>query len=593
MEKNRKKDNPTMSYIMSLVTYKKGMFMASVLLALLNAVLIIIPYIMLSGFGDYQGIINRVVEDVQLSRSFDGGFYWPRLGVMLACVVTAPIIKFVSTGISHAATFHALKKIRMDMAKRLSEMPLGDIERLNPGTVKGIMVERVDACEKILAHIVPEVTSGLLAALFLLILMFIIDWRLGLASFVCVVVGMVFFAFMMRGSNESAQYCVDKTNELNNTAVDYINGIEVIKVFGKEDDSYERFKKAAHDGAYCYIDWMRRCIIPQTGGFVLAPYTLLGILPVGALLYMNNQLSLSSLIMVIVLSVTAIAFLLVLFSYTDDLKQIEVTIGEVLRIVKAPILERPEKVKELPATFDIAIENVSFGYNEVEVLHDVSLNIKPGTFTAFVGPSGAGKSTLAKLIASYYDANHGAIKIGGINLKDIPLDKYNEMISYVSQNNYLFNMSIYDNIRVAKRDATNEEIEDICRKCGVDSFIRTLENGYNTVVGSKGNAISGGERQRITIARAMMKNAPIVVLDEATAYTDPENEALIEKSLSALIKGKTLIVIAHRLNTITNADNIVVFDDGKIVETGTHKELVDKQGVYRKMWDSFKESEAK
>lgn len=588
-----KKKNEVMPYVMSLLKYKGWMFLTSTLLAIINAILIIIPYIMLSGIGSFEGILDRLVYDVQNSQAFDASFYWPRLGVMIGCVVLAPIFKFVSTAISHAATFYALKKIRMDMAKQLSEMPLGDIERLNPGTVKGIMVERVDACEKILAHIVPEVTSGILAAIFLLTLMFIVDWRLGLASFVCVLIGMVFFAFMMRGSKESAQYCVDKTNELNNTAVDYINGIEVIKVFGKEDDSYENFKKAAHEGAYCFIDWMRRCLIPQIGGFVIAPYTLLGILPVATLLYMNSQLSLSSLIMAIVLSVTAISFLLVLFSYSDDLKQIEVTIGEVLRIVHAKTLDRPEKVKDLPKTFDISIDNVSFGYEEKEVLHHVSLNIKPGTFTAFVGPSGAGKSTMAKLIASYYDPNSGSISIGGINLKDIPLEKYNEMISYVSQNNYLFNMSIYDNIRVAKQDATNEEIEEICRKCGVDEFIRSLENGYNTIVGSKGNSISGGERQRITIARAMMKNAPIVVLDEATAYTDPENEALIEKSLSALIKDKTLIVIAHRLNTITNADNIVVFDDGEIKEVGTHQNLLNSNGLYKKMWGSFKESEAK
>ncbi len=593
MDKKERKQNATMSYIMALVGYKKGMFIASVLLAILNAVCIIIPYIMLSGIGDFKGILERLVEEVTLHQSFEAEFYAPRLIVMLIFVILAPVLKFISTAISHAATFYALKKIRMDMAKRLSEIPLGDIERLNPGTVKGIMVERVDACEKILAHIVPEVTSGILAAIFLLVLMFIIDWRLGLASFACVFVGIVFFAFMMRGATESAQYCVDKTNELNNTAVDYINGIEVIKVFGKEDDSYETFKKAAHEGAYCFIDWMRRCIVPQVGGMVIAPYTLLGILPIGALLYMNNQLSLSNLIMVIVLSVTAVSFLLVLFSYSDDIKQVEVTIGEVLRIVKAKTLDRPEKVNKLPNNYDITLENVKFGYDEKEVLHNVSLNIKQGTFTAFVGPSGAGKSTLAKLIASYYDPNNGSIKIGGVDLKDIPLDNYNSMVSYVSQNNYLFNMSIYDNIRVAKPDASNEEIEDICKKCGVDSFIKTLENGYNTIVGSKGNSISGGERQRITIARAMMKNAPIVVLDEATAYTDPENEALIEKSLSELIKGKTLIVIAHRLNTITNADKIVVVNDGKIEEQGTHEELLNNNGLYKNMWNSFNESEAR
>jgi len=297
--------------------------------------------------------------------------------------------------------------------------------------------------------------------------------------------------------------------------------------------------------------------------------------------------------MTMVLSVTAISFLIVLFSYSEDLKQIEVTIGEVLKIINADILERPEKAKVLPKKYDIKLENVNFGYDEKEVIHNISLDIKESSFTALVGPSGAGKSTLAKLIASYYDPNKGSIKIGGVDIKDIPLEKYNSMVSYVSQNNYLFNMSIYDNIRVAKPNATNKEIENICKKCGVDTFIRSLENGYNTIVGSKGNSLSGGERQRITIARAMMENCPIIVLDEATAYTDPENEALIQKSLSELVRGKTLIVIAHRLNTITNADNIVVVSEGKIEEQGTHENLLATKGIYKEMWDSFNEGEAK
>jgi len=593
MENKLNKSKEIFSYILKLVSYKKYMFITSVLFAILNAISIIIPYIVLSGIGEYKGILQKIVEDVTLHQAFDAEFYVPRLAIMLIFVIIGPILKFISTGISHAATFHALEKIRLDMAKRLSEMSLGDIEKINPGTVKGIMVERVDACEKILAHIVPEVTSGILAAIFLLILMFVIDWRLGIASFICIFVGMIFFAFMMRGAKESGKYCVDKTNELNNTAIDYINGIEVIKVFGKEDDSYKNFKEAAHNGAYCYINWLKRCIVPQIGGMVISPYTLLGILPVGAILYMNNELTLSSLIMTIVLSVTAISFLLVLFSYADDIRQIEVTIGEVLRIVNAKTLERPVEAKKLPTNYDIKLKNVRFGYNDKEVLHNISLEIKQSTFTALVGPSGAGKSTLGKLIASYYDPKSGSIKIGGMDIRKIPLENYNSMVSYVSQSNYLFNMSIYENIRVAKPDATNEEIEEVCRKCGVDEFIRTLENGYNTIVGSKGNSISGGEKQRICIARAMIKNAPIIILDEATAYTDPENEALIQKSLSELIKGKTLIVIAHRLNTIVNADNIVVVNEGKIEESGTHKELLSKNGLYKNMWESFNEREVK
>ena len=286
------------------------------------------------------------------------------------------------------------------------------------------------------------------------------------------------------------------------------------------------------------------------------------------------------------MSIGLIAPLINAMGHADDISKAQVIFKEIDRIVRIKQLDRPKVSKSLPKDSSISIKDVSFGYKNEEVLHDINLEIKAGSQVAFVGPSGAGKSTIAKLIASLWDPNKGDIYIGGVNIKDLTLEDYNREVSYVSQNNYLFNVSIMENIRMGNLNASDEEVIDICKKCGVHDFIMNLEQGYDTVVGDSGSHLSGGERQRISIARAMMKNSKIVILDEATAYTDPENESIIQKSLAELVKGKTLIVIAHRLSTIINSDDIVLVNNGVIEAHGKHQELLDKSELYRNMWNA-------
>ena len=290
--------------------------------------------------------------------------------------------------------------------------------------------------------------------------------------------------------------------------------------------------------------------------------------------------------MCIILSLGIVGPLLNVMSYTDDLGTVGTVMGEITGILTHPELDRPEVSEAKPTDFSVELENVKFSYHDTEVLHGIDMKMASGSVNAIVGPSGSGKSTVAKLIASLWDVDSGSIKIGGTDIKHIALPEYNRMIAYVSQDNYLFNESVRENIRQGRMDATDEEVEEAARKSGCYDFIMQLENGFDTVVGGSGGHLSGGERQRISIARAMLKDAPVVILDEATAYTDPENEAVIQSSVAKLVAGKTLIVIAHRLSTITDADRIFVIKDGSVAEEGTHAQLLQKKGIYKEMWEA-------
>ena len=286
------------------------------------------------------------------------------------------------------------------------------------------------------------------------------------------------------------------------------------------------------------------------------------------------------------MSIGLISPLINAMAHFDDISKANSIFKEIDEIISIKKLDRPLVSKAMPNDSSISLKNVSFGYDEKEILHDINLEIESGSHIALVGPSGAGKSTIAKLIASLWDPNKGDIYIGGINIRDLSLEDYNNLVSYVSQSNYLFNLSIKENIRLGNLNASDEEVIDICKKCSIHDFIMNLENGYDTIVGDSGSHLSGGERQRISIARAMMKNSKIVILDEATAYTDPENEAVIQKAISNLVKDKTVIVIAHRLSTIIDSDNIILVNDGKIEASGKHNELLLKSELYKNMWES-------
>jgi ATP-binding cassette subfamily B protein len=400
------------------------------------------------------------------------------------------------------------------------------------------------------------------------------------------VIGLIFMAVMMAKSKGGYELSVQKTKKLNDTAVEYINGIEVIKAFGKTGTSYEKFVVAAREGADVFIDWMRRCIWPQAGTMSFLPATFLGVLPIGLLLVKNGSLTPQGYITGIILSAGLITSLVVAFSYTDDLLKMGTIFGEVTEILERKDMERPAELKEKPAGSDISLKDVRFTYKDKEVLHGINMEIRQGEVAAIVGPSGSGKSTIARLIDSLWDVDSGSITYGGVDIRELPLDYYMGQIAYVAQDNFLFDLSVKENIRLGRAGATDEEVIRAAKATGCHDFILGLEKGYDTIVGGAGGHLSGGERQRICIARAMLKDAPVVILDEATAYTDPENEALVQAGVARLVQGRTLIVIAHRLSTIVDADRIFVINDGEVEASGTQEELLRYCPLYRKMWEA-------
>lgn len=560
-------------WLLSQSGERKGKFIASVILAALSMICGIVPYY----------FIADIVKDL-LSGSTDKSAYILNCIIILALWLGHSLFHALSTANSHLATFHTLAVIRKRSLDKLAKMPLGNVISQPSGALKSTIVERIDSIETTLAHILPEFTTGIGAPIIIIIYTFIISWKLGLAALITVPLGIICYALMMFGYEENYARTVRATKALNAVTTEYINGIEVIKVFGKAQSSYEKFAAAAKESASSFVDWMRKCNVYMTFAMCIMPATMLSVLPIGGIMAIHGTISTADFITVIILTVGLIEPLIGVMSYSDDIAQMDTIVTEVRNILDAPEMERPEKLTKNISGGDIVLDDVHFSYSDKEILHGISMTIHSGEFIALVGPSGSGKSTVARLIASLWDTDSGSISLGGVDIRDIPLNDYNKKIAYVSQDNFLFDLSVRENIRLGDQSATYKEVEEAARKCGCHDFIMGLENGYDTVVGTSGGHLSGGERQRIAIARAMLKNADIIILDEATAYTDPENEALIQRSVASLVKGKTLIVIAHRLSTVKNADRLYVISDGNIEEQGTHDELLAKNGLYSSMW---------
>lgn len=569
------KKKSTTAWILEWAGQKKSSYVFSVILAIGNVVCKIIPYFI---------IIDVVKMFLNGSKNFNDYMYDAIL--IAVSFIIAELFHSLSTSLSHKATFTVLANIRKACCDKLARVPLGYVKDTSSGTLKNIMVERIDSIETTLAHVIPEFTSNLLGPVVILIYFFTIDYRLALWSLVPILVGFISYFGMMLDFKPNFEKTVKATKDLNDAAVEYIDGIEVIKAFSKTESSYEKFTTAATAYANSFISWMRKCSIFHALMMTITPYTLLTVLPLGAHYVANGTLTVNHFILCIILSLSIAGPLITAFSYTDDLGKIDVIVGEVVGILDQKELERPQKSGEIPHDNSITLKDVKFGYHDQEVLHGVNMSLQAGSVNAIVGPSGSGKSTIAKLIASLWDVDGGSIEIGGVNIKNIALDDFNKRIAYVAQDNYLFNETVRENIRQANPDATDEDIIEVTKKSGCYEFIMQLENGFDTIVGGAGGHLSGGERQRISIARAMLKDAPIIILDEATAYTDPENEAILQNSIAKLVAGKTLIVIAHRLSTVKDSDQLFVVDEGNIVAHGTHDELLERCSLYKDMWNA-------
>ena len=575
MNKTSEPQRSASSWLMELADGRRGEYALSILAALLGVACSLVPYFIIIKI--ITALVNGTAELTQCLTLCA----W-----MALCWVLRYVLHSVSTSLSHHATFHVLANTRIRLLDKLATLPLGTVLDRSSGSYKNIIVERVDSIETTLAHLLPEMTSNIVGALAVLVLLFIKDWRMGLSMFIVLPLGIICFMSMFSGYNEKFQRTVTSTKALNDTAVEYIGGIEVIKAFGQSKTSYAKFVSAAKEGADCFIDWMRGSLFGQVAGMAIFPSTLLGILPVGCLLYMHGTLSAETFLSVIVLSFGVMQPLITAFSYTDDIAQVTTIVGEVADVLSGEDMQRPEKAEKLPADNSIELKNVRFAYHDTEVLHGVNLHIEPGTVNALVGPSGSGKSTIARLIASLWDVKDGAIELGGVDIRTLPLKDCTDRIAYVSQDNYLFDLSVMDNIRMGRKGASDEDVIAAAKSCGCHEFIMGLENGYHTICGASGGHLSGGERQRISIARAMLKDAPIVILDEATSYTDPENEAVIQSALARLVQGRTLLVIAHRLSTIADADQIIVVNRGQIEAAGTQEELLASCPLYKAMWEA-------
>lgn len=547
----------------------------SVFIASIGVIAGIIPYISAS---------RILVELLKGNENFKIYSLW--LGIGLLSYILKSFLYSMALSVSHKATFSVLKDVRLRMLEKLPKMPLGEIISVPSGNFKQIIVDQVESMEKPLAHLLPEMTSNLLGSLSIFIYLLFLDWRMALLSLVSIPVGMLFMGLVMK--NYAVQYegSVKVNREMNSAIIEYVNGIEVIKTFNQDKRSYAKYKDKVIANARYFYEWMKSCQLPVSLSKNISPTTMITVLPFGWYFYISGSLSAEVFISVIILSLGIAGPLLETINFVDGLAKI----GTIANSINLILEGKEQKHSDREVTiqqYNIDLQNVKFGYEEEkEILHGISLNIKEGTTVAFVGPSGSGKSTLAKLIAGYWDSMEGNINIGGHNLKEIPLKQLYSLTAFVSQDNFLFNESIRENIRMGNPSASDKEVEDIAKKSGCHDFIMKMEHGYDTVVGSSGSHVSGGERQRISIARAMLKNAPIVILDEATSYIDPENEVIIKQALSKLIKDKTVIIIAHRLSTITDAEQIFLIENGELVSCGKHDELLEGCELYRNMWNA-------
>ena len=552
-----------------------GQILSSVIIAVIGVFCSVVPYFALA----------KITQNIAISNT-DLEFYIRPILLILGGLIGSVIFHEISTLISHNLAFRIIEDERKKLVRKINRLSMGEIEKRSSGEWTQFMVETLNKIEQPIAHVIPEVIANLIIPIALVVIIFIMDWRIGIANLITLPLGVLFSILMMGGYEEKSRNYQEAAKNMNTTAVEYIRGIQVIKAFNKSASSYGKFVDAVNSNRDSMLNWYLSVCFYMTAAMEVLPSTLLFVLPTSLYLYMNGSIEVGNLIMCVLLSYACYKPLIKAMSHMDTMANVRVVIDEIKNVMELPELERgngEEKIR----SYDINFENVCFAYNDKKKVFDnLSFSAKENKLTAIVGYSGGGKSTIAKLIAGYWNINKGKISVGNVNLKDASLEKNMELVTYVSQENYLFRKSIIDNMRMANQNASIEEIKDACKKASCHDFIMSLPNGYETIIGESGSNLSGGERQRLTIARALLKDSPIVLLDEATAYSDPDNEAEIQKSIDALVENKTVIMIAHRLSTIIGADKIIVLNNGEIEAEGTHKELLGKSETYAKMWKS-------
>lgn len=571
MKKEKKK-----SWLNIVFGYAKGekkRMVLSIILSIISVLAGLVPF-----YAMYR-IISLFVESTKTTEEI---IMWS--GVALLGYIVKIITFTLSTGTSHHMAYEILASLRKRLADRFLKAPLGEVQKYSIGEIKNMMVDRIENLEPPLAHMIPEGAGHLVLPIVSIIALAIIDYRLALASLVTFPLSFICMMLTFKISGKNFDLYDQSNNEMNSTIVEYVEGIEVIKAFGRAGVSYEKYAKSITNFRTFVVKWLASTYATMKLAFALFPSTLIGTLPVSLYLSSHGIITVSEAALAVMLSISMVGSLAKLEVFSENMRQVKFTVENLASALEMPSLEEPEKTKEV-AHYDINFHDVHFSYTkDQEILHGINLEMKEGQFVALVGPSGGGKSTIAKLIARFWDVNQGEITIGNVNVKDLTLEQLSTYVSFVTQDNFLFQGSILENIRLGNPSASDEEVYEAARKACAEEFILSLPEGYHTSAGEAGKKLSGGEKQRIAIARMILKDAPIVILDEATAFTDPENEDKIQKSIASLTKGKTLLVIAHRLSTIKNADQIIVLNQGEIVAKGTQEELLKTSELYQTMW---------
>ena len=571
--------------------HKKDLYIAT-FIVLLSVLMGVLPFV----------LAYQVISPLVMGNAVDTKYVCIRVIGVLICLILQAILYGWGLDVSHKAAYSTLLRLRTSLQKRFEAVPLGFIQDKGTGTIKKLFVDDVDSLEVLLAHSLPEGIANLMIPIAIYVAMFFIDWKLALLSLASIPISFAAMMIMYSvGMKKMGPYYM-AGQKMNNTIIEYINGMEVVKVFNKDAESYERFRKDISDYRDYTLEWYKAAWPWMAIYSSLLPCTIILTLPLGAWFVLCGFSTLPDLILVLCLSLSIGIPLLKSLSFLPTMPQLNYKIAALEQVLETAPLQQTDAAFH-GKNYDICFDHITFGYEKSqpgpdgrpmvtmdEVIHDISFTAKAGQKTALVGESGSGKSTLAKLLIHYYDPQQGSISIGGQKITEMSLEALNSQVSYVAQDQYLFNTSLLENIRMGRPDATDEDVLEAAKKAQCLEFLEKLPQGIHSMAGDAGKMLSGGQRQRISLARAILKNAPIIVLDEATAYADPENEEKMEAAIAELVKGKTLFVIAHKLPAIMNADQICVIEHGKLAATGTHAELLAICEEYKKLWKASQDS---
>ena len=550
------------------------------ILSALSAAVALIPFIYI------WEIINNVIKN-DTSKLIHYGW----MAVIFA--VVSLLLYIGGLMCSHLSAFRVATNIRIKAIHHITTLPLGFMDKFGSGKMRKIINESSGATETYLAHQLPDKAGAIVTPIGLLLLLFFFDWKLGLLSLIPVVIA---FAIMTTMSGKNMQVKMKEyqnaLDDMSNEAVEYIRGIPVVKTFGQTVFSFKKFKATIDRYSEWAISYTKDLRLPMTF-YTTAINAVFAFLIAGIIIFCRNNIT-NTLLLNLMFYIIITPIITVTLNKLMFMNENEMIVNDAMERIDSVLNLQPmsePNQSDVPKDYSIAINNLTYSYDgQKNAINNVSLTIPSKQTVAFVGSSGSGKSTLANLISRFFDCNNGSISIGGVDIKSIKKNDLMNYISFVFQNSRLIKASIYDNVRLSKPNASREEVIDTLNKAQCGDIIEKLPNGIDTIIGSKGIYLSGGEQQRIAIARVILKNSPIIILDEATAFTDPDNENKVQKAFSQMADGKTVIMIAHRLTTVTNADTIYVFDNSEIVESGTHSELLSQNGMYNKMWNEYQKS---